>query len=147
MQRQPPVDEERRQSRSLSDSQRNLADLALRRQFLRSRQVFLNRVANIFERFFFRGALRPAASPAGPERTRYIPRRFLSKRRNSASIGGGGGGGSRTRVRESSQQKAYVRSRLNFFGSRLRTGKSSATLARLISIYGSEQKPSTYPVK
>jgi hypothetical protein len=44
-------------------------------------------------------------------------------------------------------EKNYVRSRFDFFESRLRVGKSDATLARLVSIYGSEQKPSTYPVK
>ncbi len=44
-------------------------------------------------------------------------------------------------------EKNYVRIRFEFFEQRLRVGKSDATLARLISACGSEQKPSTYPVK
>ena len=33
------------------------------------------------------------------------------------------------------------------FGRRLRTGKSGGSLARLISAFGSGQKPSAYPAK
>jgi hypothetical protein len=44
-------------------------------------------------------------------------------------------------------EKNYVRIRFKVFEQRLRTGKNDATLARLISAFGSEQKLSTYPVK
>ena len=41
----------------------------------------------------------------------------------------------------------YVRIRLRIFGSGFRAGESGRHLARLISIYGSGQKPLTYPAK
>ena len=37
-------------------------------------------------------------------------------------------------------EKNYVRSRFEIFGQRLRVGKSDATLARLLSVFSSEQK-------
>ena len=75
----------------------------------------------------------------------------------------GGGGGSRTRVRESLSQQAYVRIRFKSFDCWVQTGKAVSSLARLglgywlrteaasparlISAYGSGQKPAAYPAK
>jgi hypothetical protein len=42
---------------------------------------------------------------------------------------------------------AYVRIRFGYFGRHIRAGKSGDGLARLISVCGSGQKPSTYPAK
>jgi hypothetical protein len=44
-------------------------------------------------------------------------------------------------------EENYVRSRFSNFGVRLRIGKSSGRLARLISALCSGPKPSAYPAK
>ena len=45
------------------------------------------------------------------------------------------------------REENYVRIRLQRFGSGFRAGENGRHLARLISAYGSGQKPSTYPAK
>jgi len=45
------------------------------------------------------------------------------------------------------REENYVRIRLQIFGSGFRAGKSDRYLARLISAYGSGQKPLAYPAK
>jgi len=45
------------------------------------------------------------------------------------------------------REENYVRFRLKFFGSGFRAGENGRYLARLISAYGSGQKPLAHPAK